>query len=292
MTKLFLLFISWVLLVGAQPLAASSLSEDYQQVSSQSQTSVLPFIVLTSEKDYRLSTQIYSIVEQPYAEVSKAFTTPSNWCEFLPLHLNVKSCVFQPNDGLEQLTLYLGRKFYQPPEDTHQITYLYTVNKKDDSGFKVSLSAEEGPLGTEDYQLVIDAEPSENNTLVRVSMAYTSSMVSRLATETYLLTFGRGKIGFSINGTDSHDHPIFNGGIKAIIERNAMRYYLAMKVYVETQSLPVSKQFETRINNWFELTEQYREQLHELEKQEYLEAKRQEWQNQQQLQLALDAEIR
>ena len=294
------LLILWIFLGAPLSIQASTLLQDYQQVSDQPQKTPLPFIVVTSEQENRLNTQIYSVVEQPLDRVAQAFTNLSNWCEFLPLHLNVKTCLYQQPDGQTDnqtgdqslLTLYLGRKFYQPPEAAYQITYQYQVDNKDQTGFKVSLQAAEGPLDTENYQMIIEAEKLNNKTLVRVSMAYSSSMLSRVATETYLLTLGRGKIGFSLTGTDAAGEPVFSDGINAIIERNAMRYYLAMKAYIDTQSLPENQRFEARITAWFDLTEQFARQLHELERTEYLDAKHRERKNQLQLQKFMDTKIR
>lgn len=153
---------------------------------------------------------------------------------------------------------------------------------------KVSMAAKEGPLGTEDYQLAIEAVALKNKTLIRISMAFTPSIVSRLATSTYLATLGRNKIGFSVTGVDSLNQPIFISGVKAVIERNAMRYYLAMKAYIETRALPVTERFDARTRRWFELTELYQRQLRELNKDEYLSAKRRERHNQLQLQRKLE----
>ena len=65
-----------------------------------------------------------------------------------------------------------------------------------------------------------------------------------------------------------------------IIERNIMRYYLSLIAFLDTAHLSHDERFEARINTWFDLTENYATQLHELERDEYLQAKRQERHNQ------------
>ena len=252
--------------------------------------SALPFVVESIAEGDRLSTEIYSVLERPFGEVATAFTQLDHWCEFMPLNLNVKSCTYQRSHEGGLLSLYVGRKFYQPPEDAHILGYRYRVDEQSDSSFKVSLAARKGPLGTSDYRLAVDAVAMEQSTLLRISVAYKPSWMSQLATSTYLATLGRHKVGFSVESVNSLGQPVFSRGEKGVIERNAMRYYLAMKVYVETESLPVEERFDARINRWFEMTEIYAKQLHELERDEYLDAKQREWRNQQMLQAQLFSE--
>jgi hypothetical protein len=59
------------------------------------------------------------------------------------------------------------------------------------------------------------------------------------------------------------------------VERNVMRYYLAVQAFLETQSVPEPERFERRLGRWFELTGRY-PQLHEVDWEEYLETKRRE----------------
>jgi len=55
------------------------------------------------------------------------------------------------------------------------------------------------------------------------------------------------------------------------VERNTMRYYLAIDDYV---AAPAPSQLEQRLNTWFDATERYPRQLHEMEKPDYLAMKR------------------
>ena len=100
----------------------------------------------------------------------------------------------------------------------------------------------------------------------------------------YLATLGSGKVGFSVTGTDPDGKPIFVGGIRGVIERNTIRYYFAIESYLETLALKPGKRFLARINKWFELTERFPRQLHELDKKDYLEYKQHEHADQLQLQ--------
>ena len=231
---------------------------------------------------------VYAVSGKCFDDIYKALSTPENWCEFAPLHLNVKSCTC--TQGVQpQITFYAGRKFYRPPEEAYELKYRFQVTESEADRFRVKLSAEDGPHGTSDYMIVVEAVLIGDQTLVHMGLSYTTSLVSRLATSTYLSTIGSGKVGFSI---DEHqtDHPAYVTGEKGIIERNVMRYFLALTVYLDTLHLDPAEGFNSRAAAWYDLTEQYAMQLHELDKQEYLEAKKREHQNQQELQRRIDSE--
>ena len=65
------------------------------------------------------------------------------------------------------------------------------------------------------------------------------------------------------------------------LERNTMRYYLAIDAYLSAYGLPLADQPEKRIREWYASTERYAQQLHEMEQSEYLEMKRKEMRRQQ-----------
>ena len=104
---------------------------------------------------------------------------------------------------------------------------------------------------------------------------------------TYLATLGRGKVGFSITGRDQAGQPVYIEGVRGIVERNAVRYYLAIQSYLDTLMIDREQRHEARLNKWFELTEQHHRQLYEMDKQDYLGAKRQEYLDQRRLQKAI-----
>jgi hypothetical protein len=260
----------------------------YQQVKAGQPDTVaaLPFQIHSNDVDDRLSADIYGVIQQPYHKVTNALTSTASWCEFMPLNLNIKSCVTQHHAGQTTLTFYAGRKYYQEPEQAYQLHYAYHVEQSGDGYLKVRLAAAEGPFGTSDYRIIIEAMPVDNNTFIRIHSSYQSSFSSRLGTRVYLATLGQDKVGFSMNQDPDNAAPTYIKGIRGIIERNVMRYYLALEAFLDTANLPRDEQFEARINTWYDLTEQYALQLHELERDDYLNAKRLEWRNQQRLQQA------
>ena len=69
--------------------------------------------------------------------------------------------------------------------------------------------------------------------------------------------------------------------MRGALERNTMRYYLALDAYLDALSAPPQAQFEKRLRTWFASTERYALQLHEVTLGDYLEMKRKEYKRQQ-----------
>ena len=108
-------------------------------------------------------------------------------------------------------------------------------------------------------------------------------------TAVYLATVGRNRVGFSREDTGPATSPRYVKGFKGLVERSAMRYYLAFEAFLDFESLPVDQRFEASINAVYDLIDHYPTQLHDMEKAEYLDAKRRERENTLRLQQALDA---
>ncbi len=290
--KLLALFI-WITvpaLAWSNVDGVRQLDRYYQQMQLQTSEPVfkLPLNIHSSEIDNRLSADVYAVITGPFDRVVTALTNPASWCDFMPLNLNIKSCTSQQQTaGQTVLTFYAGRKYYEAPEAAYQLNYFYQLAAADSDYMKVILSAEQGPFGTNDYLIVVEAMPVGADTFVRIHSSYQTSLRSRLGTEAYLATLGRDKVGFSVQRNTSAGEPVFIKGIRGIIERNVMRYYLALKAFFDTAHLAYDERFESRINTWFDLSESFATQLHELERHEYLQAKRREWDNQLRLQRSL-----
>ena len=273
--------------VGTPP----ALADLYQEVQQGlvSTVSGAPVFVSSNGQGNRLSAEAYGIVEHPFAEGADGLSSPASWCQFVPLNFNVKACTWHSQGSQHRLTFYAGRKFYQAPDDAYQLHYQYQLTSQRDDYVQIVLSAEKGPMGTRDYRIELDAMPAGDSTFVRIRSSYRSSFVSRLATDTYLATLGRDKVGFSVVGTTQTGEPIYVGGVKGVVERNAMRYYLALMAFLDTSKLSPGERFEARIRTWFDMSETHALQLHELELDEYLDAKRKERNNQLKLQQQLNS---
>ncbi|MBC7665958.1 MAG: hypothetical protein H7276_19575 [Caulobacter sp.] len=229
-----------------------------------------PLVLQSTQSSDHLEGEVYARVDQPYAMVQKALDGPQNWCGILILHLNVKMCHAQAA-GLD---MALGRKYDQPVDDAYKLHFDYKSAVNGADYLKTELTSGDGPLGTRDYRIAVEAAPlAAAHTMLHMSYAYGFGFTARVAMNAYLATAGSDKVGFSVAGKDNDGKPTYVGGVRGLVERNTMRYYLAIDDYV---AAPAPAQLEQRLNAWFDATERYPRQLHEMEKNDYLTMKRDE----------------
>ena len=240
-----------------------------------------PLHLESTQNSGDLKGEVYAVVEQPFGVVVEALQGMDHWCDLLILHLNVKSCAFtaKPSDVI---SLYLGRKFDQPLEDAYRVNFSYRVAAANADYLRVQLAADEGPMSTRDYRLALEAVPLDaKRSFIHMSYSYGYGVAARLAMQGYLATVGRDKIGFSIVSKDGDGKPVYVDGVRGVVERNTLRYYLAIEVYLGAYGSPAPEQQEKRLRDWFAATERHALQLHEMERGEYLDMKRRELQRQQ-----------
>ena len=236
-----------------------------------------PIYLESTNNSGDLKGDVYAVVNQPYSTVGPALQGVDHWCDILMLHLNVKYCGASPNLPANGLKLAVGRKYDQPIEDAHQIDFSYTVDAATADYLRVQLNADAGPMGTKNYRLSLEAIPlDEKRSFVHMSYAYGFGFAARMAMETYLATIGRDKVGFSIVERKPDGAPVYIGNVRGVVERNTMRYYLAIESYLGAYHLPASEQTEKRLRDWHAGVERFARQLHELDLNEYLEMKRRE----------------
>ncbi len=240
-----------------------------------------PLVLESTQTSGDLKGDVYAVVEHPFATVQHALQSSEHWCDILILHLNVKRCRASVGTPT-MLSLNVGRKFDQPIEDAYALEFMYRVVATTPDYLQVQLTAEDGPLSTKNYRIQVEASPIDaKRSVVHMSYAYGYGLMARMAMQTYLATIGSQKVGFTI--LDRKDgKPVYQGGVLGLLERNTMRYYLAIDAYLSAYALPAADQAEKRIREWYASTERYAEQLHEMEQSEYLEMKRKEMRRQQQ----------
>lgn len=249
-----------------------------------------PLHLESSEKGGNLKGEIYARVEQPFAVVGPALRGTDRWCDILILHPNVKGCRAAGPRG-KTLSLRVGRKFDQPLADAYGFDFTYEVAASTPDYLRVVLRAAEGPLGTSRYRIVLEvAQLDDGRSFLHLTYAYTHGLASRWATRLYLATAGRSKIGFSIVGRTAEGKPVYIGSTRGVVERNAMRCYLAIEAYLGALTLSAPEQVEKRLRDWHAGVEQYAAQLHELGLDEYLAMKRVEIRRQQAWTLSASAQ--
>jgi len=223
----------------------------------------------STESPDRLSGDIYAVVDHPFAELS-ALERPANWCEVLMLHLNTKHCVVKGGEAAPVVEVAIGRKFDQPLDQAQRVPFTWGGAAATADYLSVRLSAASGPMSTRDYRIGFEATPlSAKQSFVHLSYAYGYGTAARLAMQAYLGTLGSDKVGFT-----PKDASGYVGGVRGVVERNTMRYYLAIDAFLDA---PRPEQLDRRLAAWFDATERYARQLHETERSEYLEMKRSEY---------------
>ncbi|WP_295642071.1 hypothetical protein [uncultured Methylibium sp.] len=283
--------LAWLALCGAllvwpaaQAQDAASLRARHAALRETLSTNAFrrPLHVESRQGDGELRGDIHAVIEQPYASVGPALTPVGAWCDILMLHLNVKQCTASRSSAGEALRLAIGRKFDQPLADAYRFEFGYRVLAARPDYLHIALQADEGPLGTRRYRIQVEVVALDaQRSFLHMSYSYAHGAVARMAMQTYLATAGRDKVGFSVVGTDAGGRPVHVGGTRGVIERNTMRYYLAVEAYLGALAVPAAQRQEKRLNDWHSGVERYPLQLHELERDDYLRMKRGELRRQQ-----------
>jgi hypothetical protein len=241
-----------------------------------------PLHMDSSERPDGVTGEIFALVNYPFATAGAALNQPSQWCDILILHLNTKYCRPATDSQGTVLHVIIGKKYDQPVNEAYRVDFVYRVAARTANYLQVKLNADEGPLSTRDYRIVLEATPVEDGqTFIRLSYSYAYGMVGQLAMRVYLGTIGRNKVGFTVVGKEADSQPHSIGGMRGVVERNTMRYYLAIEAFLGALLAPPKARVEKSLRDWFAATESYPRQLHEMEQSEYLDMKRKEYSRQQ-----------
>jgi hypothetical protein len=285
-----ILLASWaaLLLAGsgsviADPKAAAAMQATYAVLKSGLGANPFdrPLHLESSETRDLVRGEAHGLLDHPFATTSLALDKPGHWCDILTLHLNTKYCRPAVAGGKTTLQVIIGKKFDQPLADAHRLEFVYRIDARTADYLRVTLGSEEGPLGTRDYRIVLEATPMEGGqTFVHLSYAYSYGVLAGLAMQAYLGTIGRDKVGFTVTGRDSDGRPRYVAGMRGLVERNTMRYYLAIEAFLGSRSAAPGARTEKSLRDWFAAVEAYPRQLHEMERVDYLAMKRKEYSRQ------------
>jgi hypothetical protein len=231
----------------------------------------------STESSSALQGQVYALVDHPFEQVRQALSRPGSWCDVLILHLNVKYCHLSGAAGQEVLDAGIGRKTDQDLAEVSWLHLAYRLRSNQERQLTLEMASANGPLGTHDYRIEFDAEPYANGqTLLRLRYGYGFSFAARWAMQVYLATVGRDKLGFTLLGAGADGQPRHVGGLRGVLERNTVRYYLAIQAYLGVQSLPSAQRLPKSLTDWFAATERHAEQLHEVSRDDYVAMKSRE----------------
>lgn len=238
-----------------------------------------PLVLTSTEGAKVLAGQIHARLNHSMPMVAEVLGQPANWCEILLLQSNIKACQVEAGSGGRILRVSIGRKIDQAMDKTYKIAFSFSLLARSDQYVMASLTAKEGPFGTHDYQIVVEAVPvGEGHTFLHLSYSYGYGVMARLAVKAYLNTLGRNKVGFSLVSPVNGGSPQPVAGTRAMIERNAMRSYLAIEAFLDASAVPAPARLEARLHAWFSAVAHYPRQLLEFAEADYLSMKRAEFQ--------------
>lgn len=240
-----------------------------------------PLVLESQEANNRVTGHAYAVLDFPFNAVSAQFKNPTQWCEVMILHLNTKYCRASGATGNETLKVSIGKKTPQTLTDATALSFQFKLAEATSTFMTVNLNSPDGPMGTSDYRMALQTTALPGGkTFIHLSYAYSYGLTGKLAMQSYLATVGRSKVGFtSVAQKDGRSELV--GGMRGTVERNTMRYYLAMEALMVSLQEPPAEQVSKRLDYWFSATEQYPEQLREIERASYLGMKRAELQRQQ-----------
>ena len=265
--------------------AAASLRAQYAAMQERLDASPFqrPLRLESQEKASDLRGDVHAVVEHPFATVSSALRDATHWCDILILHLNVKYCRASTDPTQRSLAVQIGRKNAEPLDAGRRVTLAHRVVAADADYLRIALTAERGPFGTANYTIVLEAIPLDGGTrsFLHLSYSYALGLPARLALRAYFGALGAGKVGFSVVATDASGKPVYVNDLRGALERNAMRFYLAVDAYLDAVTAPPQERLDKRMREWFAATERFPLQLHELDQKEYLAMKREEYERQQ-----------
>ncbi|HEX3382770.1 MAG TPA: hypothetical protein VHU21_23635 [Paraburkholderia sp.] len=268
--------------------SAARLRDKYQSLTQQLANNQFhrPLYLESQELPSSLKGDIYGVLNHPFEVVRGALTDPAqgpaNWCDVLILHLNTKYCHASTGANGTVLAVNIGKKTEESLSSSYRVQFDFRPVASTPDYFRVELGAAKGPLSTKDYRIVLEAIPvGDNRTFIHLTYAYGYGTAGRLAMKTYLATIGSDKVGFSSTPDSSASEPRYVGGVRGLVERNTMRYYLAIDAYLGALSSPPNARLDKRLADWFDATEQYPRQLHEVSRADYMQMKHNEYQRQQ-----------
>ncbi len=237
-------------------------------------THAIPFELESSVTKNASRVDIYGTVDYPFAFVKKKLLVPTDWCEIVLPHPDIRACTYKKMNDTWLFNIYHVDKFFKPLESAYQMKFAYRVNELQPFYFDIAFTANKGPFHTRDHHFELDAIPlDEVTTFVHFRYSYRYSSWGY-----FLMTiFGDDKVGFTVVGADGNGKPVYVDGLRGTVECHVARYYLAILSYLNTTNIPPDKRFERRLREWYDLAALYKkQQLVVMGKEEYLAYKRQD----------------
>jgi hypothetical protein len=254
-----------------RPATAASLKQKHEALRARMDASPFgrPLVLDSTDAGGNLKGDVHAVIDQPFRKV-QALASAKDWCEVLVLPFNVQKCEAKG----DKLSVFIGRKPDSPLADAKRLDLAYTLLARSDQLLQVRLAAPTGPAGTKDYRIVFEATPlDDRRTLVHMGYGYGYGAMSSLVMQSYLATSGKDKVGFTSQGVDDEGKPRLVGGMRGVMERNTMRYFLAIEAFLAGLDTPAGERRAARAERWHAAVEQHPRQLREMPRERYLALK-------------------
>jgi hypothetical protein len=217
--------------------------------------------------------EIYAVIEHPYGVVAPALARPADWCDIMTLQVNVKRC----SAAAEGLAAHITRRPRDAVENAHLVEFRFHPARKSADYFGIALTASSGPVGTRDYEIRLEAAPLDaRTTFMHMSYTYTLGSMARFGMDAYLAGAGRDKYGFSVVDRLPDGRPVYVDGVRGVVERSAMRYYLAVEAHLDSLDVPAAQRLDARLRDWYTETTRYPQLREPVSQDEYVAMKRRE----------------
>jgi hypothetical protein len=237
-----------------------------------------PVSLGSQESAEYLGGDLYATVDYSLAALSAAAGNTQRWCEIMLLLSNTKACRVSPAPKNTMQVFVSSSKSADATGATATEFHL-AVQATDKEYFEAAITAKDGPMGTQDIRMQLQAIPlTPTHSFLRLHYSYNTHWLGRVAMQTYLQTLGRGKVGFTLAPDSTSGTPVYIGGARAVIERNTMRYFLGLDCALASAQQEAPQRFSAMAECWYGQVEKYPLQLHEMQRAEYLQMKAAQYQ--------------
>jgi hypothetical protein len=238
-----------------------------------------PLAISSQESSEHLSGDLYASVEYKLSAMGDAAGSAERWCEIVLLLSNTKACRASNSPKANTLLVSVSSSKTADAADATFTEFHLDVRPPDSTYFEAGITASEGPTGTRDITLRLQAIPiAATRSFVHLHYAYNTHWLGRMAMQAYLQTLGRGKLGFTPMAETDGSASNYIGGARAVIERNTMRYFLGLECALAFVQQEAPQRFNSMAGCWYGQVEKYPLQLHEMLRSEYLSMKATQYQ--------------
>lgn len=233
-----------------------------------------PLLLESSDADNKVRGEVLAVMDQPLSRLRGALEAPDRWCEILLVTPSVAGCHAEK----ESLSVRLARRYDQASKDAFAASFAFKPTASSPDYVSVELAADKGPVGTSKYRIEVEAMALDaQRSVLRMAYSYHYGLKASLATKAYLATKGGDKVGFSRAGNGG-DPQVLVGGMRGSVERNAMRYYLAIETNVaQGDAKESASRFTTSLDAWLSAIGRYPRQLKETDPELYRRVKREQF---------------